>query len=81
MAACARRRFHARRLRLSFRLFLHGPRFPVFSGSRVLAGKTHRNDFRERNMAGGAQPLEEDLNGRSFAFEVPVEKISLDAFT
>ena len=81
MAASTRCRFKTGGLRLPIRLFFPGPRLPVTSGGRILAGKTYRDNFRDRNISGGVQPLEEDLNGRGFAFEVPVEKISLDVFT
>jgi len=81
MAASTRRRFQTDGLRLTIRLFLSGPRLPVFSGGRILAGITYRHDFRAGNLAWSIQPLDEHLNIRSLPFEVPVEEIPLDALT
>ena len=78
MAASARRRFYAGRLRLPFGLFFLDPLFPVFSGSRVLAAKTHREDFRIRDMAGGAAPFDEYLKVRRLGVWISVEDVARD---
>ena len=79
MAASARRRFYAGRLGLPFGLFFLDPRFPVFSGSGVLAAKTHREDFRIRDMAGGAVPFDEYLKVRRSGVWISVEDVPLNA--
>ena len=81
MAASTRCRFQTGGLRLTIRLFLPGPRLPVISGGRILAGKTYRGDFCAGNLAGSIQPLDEHLNERSLSSEVPVEEIPLDELT
>ena len=79
MAASARCRFKTRGLRLPIRLFLPGPRLPIISGGRILAGKTYRDDFRTGNLAGGVQPLDKHLSVRNVPSEVSIEEVPLDA--
>jgi hypothetical protein len=81
MTASTRRRFQTGGLRPTIRLFLPGPRLPVISGGRILAGKTYRGDFRAGNLAEFIQSLNEHLNIRRLPSEVPVEEISQDALT
>ena len=77
----ARRRFLTGGLRPTIRLFLPGPRLPVISGGRILAGKTYRDDFRTGNLAGSIQPLDKNLSVRNLPSEVSVEEVPLDALT
>ena len=81
MAASTRYRFKTGGLRLPIRLFFPGPRLPVISRGRILAGKTYRDDFRTGNLAGGVQPLDEHLSVRNVPSEVWIEEVPLDALT
>ena len=81
MAASARRRFYSRGLRLPFGLFFLDPRFPVSSGSSVLAGKPYRDNLRVRNMAGGAVPFDIHLKIRGLGVRVSVEDVPFNTLT
>jgi len=79
MAASTRCRFKTDGLRLPIRLFLPGPRLPVISGGRILAGKTYRDDFRAGNLAGGVQSLDKHLSVRNVPSEVSIEEVPIYA--
>ena len=81
MTASTRRGFYSRGLRLPFGLFFLDPRFPVSSGSSVLTGKAYRDNFRVRNMAGGAVPVDIHLKIRRRGVGVPVENVPFNILT